>query len=696
MEQKKNYSIKAKLISATAMLLVATIMVVTSTYAWFTLSTAPEVTGVSTAVGANGALEMLLATKDDGEWVYRNGSVNTALDRNTYWGNLVDLSNTEYGSQAITLYPSTINLNGDKLNLSSPLKTPVYGADGRVEANLNDNNVQFGKYDGTNAFYPGTNIEGFRGLGVVSGLTARQQAHRAALSAMATAQYNAQTEARKSLSQNGTRLANIAILKAMNGADDKIFTPADVAAIGSMVSGVETALIQAETAYIEAIKAYILSSAIDQDDEDAIAVVGIITTAANGAAAELNAKLTAVLADLESEIGAGAISTLKASLTGYSTYTQAVASVASAKEAHGSIATADEYSWNEIKGALVPLVEVTKIKVNDILASQVNTEESKNKIASDILGSKGVWVDIPTGGGVYADIADLAGDYTVDVDINSDNIANGMVSGLTIKAKMNTKSTITEPYLSTLYKNTPNAPTGSATAGDRPLTELYGYVIDLAFRTNAAQSNLLLQTDAIDRIYSDNNNEETMGSGSTMTFKSESLDATKVKALMSNIRVVFYSTEADANMADIYATAKLDLTKGVVEDANGITAKLYLYKNDTAIKATYNNATVYKYDGKYYSSTLITDANLATIADGESAVDSDETVAVEFRSNVITALNQGEIKHISAMVYLEGETIENSHVAAAVAQSMTGTVNFQFASNATLAPMEYGNLHQKQ
>jgi len=475
MEQKKNYSIKAKLISATAMLLVATIMVVTSTYAWFTLSTAPEVTGVSTAVGANGALEMLLATKDgSGNWVYRNGSLNTELDPNTYWGNLVDLSNTKYGSQAITLYPSTINLNGDKLKLSSPLKTPVYGADGRVESLAE--NVSFGKYNGT-SFIPGTNIDGFQGLGVVSGLTQRQQAFRAALSAMATAQYNAQTVARSSLSTNGTALANIAILKAMNADDAKKFTPADVTAIGSMITGVNSALAYAETAYIEAIKAYILSSAIDQDDATALAAVSTITDAASGAAA--GAKLPAVLAALNTAIGGAAVQTLESSLAGYSdTYTQALASATSAKTAYDALdKNVTEYCWDDaadtikeysIRGALVPLVNVSEIKVNDIVASAVNTEENKNKIASDILASKGVWVDIPTGGGVYADLADLAGDYTVDVEINSDNLANGMVSGLTIKAKMNTKSTVKPAYLSVVYTAiSPNLPDGDA-AGSRP------------------------------------------------------------------------------------------------------------------------------------------------------------------------------------------------------------------------------------
>ena len=52
--------IKKKFAAAICMLLIAAIMMISSTYAWFTLSTAPEVTGITTNVGANGNLEIAL------------------------------------------------------------------------------------------------------------------------------------------------------------------------------------------------------------------------------------------------------------------------------------------------------------------------------------------------------------------------------------------------------------------------------------------------------------------------------------------------------------------------------------------------------------------------------------------------------------------------------------------------------------
>ena len=88
-------SIQKKLVAAVAMVLVACIMVVSSSYAWFTLSTAPEVTGIQTSVGSNGNLEMALITTEKLEDITTGVGV-TFPEANQYWGNLVDLSDESY------------------------------------------------------------------------------------------------------------------------------------------------------------------------------------------------------------------------------------------------------------------------------------------------------------------------------------------------------------------------------------------------------------------------------------------------------------------------------------------------------------------------------------------------------------------------------------------------------------------------
>ena len=131
-------SIRAKLISAVAMLLVAVIMVVSSAYAWFTLSTAPEVTGITTQIGANGALEMALLplngvyTGNSIKSTVSDGNLNT-MAKNLTWGNLVDLANEGYGMDKIVLYPSKLNLDGNTFK-GAPVQIPLYGPDGRITA----------------------------------------------------------------------------------------------------------------------------------------------------------------------------------------------------------------------------------------------------------------------------------------------------------------------------------------------------------------------------------------------------------------------------------------------------------------------------------------------------------------------------------------------------------------------------------
>jgi hypothetical protein len=135
-------SIRHKLSAAVCMLLVSSIMLVSSTYAWFTLSTAPEVRGITTNVGANGNLEMALLNKDSyistdedlgiQSRIGDSSEVVGTVKANETWGNLVDLSDTSYGLSQITLTPARLNLDtsGDTYYVrTAMLLAPSYGSD---------------------------------------------------------------------------------------------------------------------------------------------------------------------------------------------------------------------------------------------------------------------------------------------------------------------------------------------------------------------------------------------------------------------------------------------------------------------------------------------------------------------------------------------------------------------------------------
>ena len=181
-EKKKKvlmpFGLRNKLIAAISMLLVSSIMMVSSTYAWFTLSTAPEVKNISTTVAGNGSLEIALMPTTGLLRDITAGVVgNTAAlkDKNTKWGNQVVLSegeNDPYGLNDISLNPA--QLNYEKADGAAeaafvpdkPLAIAKYGFDGRI-AGLDAQNVGIkSKADGVG--FDSTNY-GVRAIGELTG-----------------------------------------------------------------------------------------------------------------------------------------------------------------------------------------------------------------------------------------------------------------------------------------------------------------------------------------------------------------------------------------------------------------------------------------------------------------------------------------------------------------------------------------------
>ncbi|MBE6953855.1 MAG: hypothetical protein E7452_09940 [Ruminococcaceae bacterium] len=749
-ERRAQYGLRGKLISAVAMLMVAVIMCVSSTYAWFTLSTAPEVTGISTAVGANGALEMRL-----------NRTNPLSEEVNATWGNLVDLGGDSdlYGSTAITLYPSTLNLDATGKLTGALLGTPVYGADGRVQ-NVNPNTVTSGTF-ANNTFAPDSAL-GFRTVGTVSGMTPRELAHRNAYVNIVSQMSIAQKGAQDSLSKNGSALAAIAVEIAFSS--NPTYEREDVVGVGNMIADLEAACVSLEEAYRQAFLALAASQIVGGETDTYYETLsGLITAKVDGV-------YTTPLATLYEQIKttvegqtalAGFVKGIEQYLNATITYTVTENDVPVVKTVKGTRAAIDEAkdeytallakfdaetdpisscSDDDLMEALRPLVNTDMITVNGYAAKG----ENKEAIASSAL-SNGILVSMPSHGGVYADFADQCGNYKVAISIDAGSISSTL-NGMKVNAYMETKSDQGTSYLIQTRDAVKGLPLPSNSDTVLPITEYYGYIIDLMFRTNASNSNLLLQQDPTDRIYDGNQNEETMGGGSKMTFRTESntLGFDSIVNLMSKIRIVFFET----NTGVVLKYGKLDVSDGNIENlGDGAAAEIYLYtpvannqyeyetkqtvevyyetvagtttyytdntKADVATipagvtptpavaaategEATYETTikvTVYSNDGTtFYTDPACTTENVATIPSGvtPTKVAAAEDVDEE---NVICALTQNEEKAISVLVYLDGESIENKDVAAETAKSLVGTMNIQFASSATLVPMEYADLH---
>lgn len=578
---KKNN--KTKLISSIAMLLVATIMVVTSTYAWVVLSTAPEVTEITTTVGANGALEIKLNIPDD------------ASDKNSVFRNIVEFTNSKYGLDKITLLPS---MPSDDF-ANNYLLIPEYGYDGLITGNGAGSYV--GSLEDDGKFYQNDGT-GVRVVGTATGTSPRQSAFDSAVRAAKSAMSGAKNAAKSSL--NNDRFQSIVIKMVTNAGAS--YATEDVDALGTMINGLVNSVTKLEEAYKQLIFA---SAASDNGQDDVVASLVQDLWGSEGLTLDAIATSGKIVAgeysvDVESTV-----------LAGIRALQSTKANVAAAKDAYDNLDRADDtFESSEITPILNALVNKDKILVNGSDPSSVDFAE---------VLANGATVTMQDGAGVYVEIADQVGDYSVAISSN---------------VTMETETALTDAYLVYSLAEVEGVGAPGTDTSALPMDVHVGYIVDLVFKTNAKTSNLLLQTEGIDRIDNNNPSESTMGGGSYMEFslvEGADITNTQVIQIMSCFRIVFFDTDTKA----ILGTAKLDTANATV-GAN------------QAVKA------------------------MMSMEDGD---------------NVITALGQNTEEKVSVLVYLDAENLENEHVSATTAQSITGVMNLQFASDADLVPMPYGN-----
>lgn len=654
--QSKSYGgVKKKLMGAVCMLLVASIMMVSSTYAWFTLSTAPEITGISTSVGANGNLEMALLNTDTyGDMTTIKSAVGdssavaskSVTESNITWGNLVNLDDQSYGLKKIKLMPAALSVQAAdagsyKVNLNSLLGTPVYGADGRVV------DISGNTYTGTwnttaNSWaYSTTKAEyGVRAIGANDNLTAQQAGLLTAKSDYNKALTAAKSIIQNALTTNGQNLASAVTTLAMNSTEATISTEQQTA-IQAMVTAADDALKQIDLAYIAVLKAAATTlesaayktaiglldgiatydEAVTKLDGQGITVPGVLTTAAG----ELTTQKSAV-AEAQTAISAAA---------------------------------------PDYKTALTKLVDTTKVTINGYNATAKDDEPEKNLMVdkdgggktinsafmSTVMADGGAMVEMPDGSGVFAYIGSVAGNYAAATQVT---VKFGGLDLKDMPATIKTKATVDTTVPTALNAVTANGDQ----FGDVSLSDTYGYALDMAFRTNAASSYLKLQTAAAQRVYSDGTSEATQGGGSTMTFKADTDNATgkavlkeaQVVSLMQAIRVAFI----DPEVGTLYGIATLEnITTG----------------DDGSMKGEL---------------TLKDVGNLNT---AEKTFDLDTRTANNGEEAKLMQLEQNAAKKLTVLVYLDGHGVDNGDVANA-ASSMTGTLNLQFSSSAELKPME--------
>lgn len=708
--------VTGKLMAAISMLLVSAILMCLTSYAWFILSTAPEVSNLKTTAGANGALEIALqSTNEAGSGraeitsaVGSSHAKNAATVSNTYWGNVVDLTEG-YGLEHVTLYPSRLKLNATELNgqtsyavdTGSILQVPQFGQDGRVTGLLDATKTH---YDG-DKFTTGNNW-GVNVLGAVSEkvgeedtivLTyARDIVLEQAREKVAAYRAELRSDMKNLIERNSMGIMTMLMATLFN---DEMDRETQYRTVKDYVASMDATITQAT----EAVRWALLANAAadethfnSKNKEDMKALGDIYSTYMQ--LALTGEKSIAHIADqygyAEVAQAARALATasgrIEAAKKEINDTTMDTGSAAMAlvrvdeAAAHGTNEDGTPGPADKVKAAHNALAEdFTRLGKTDtiymfIAHEDMNLFSALASVVGDYAGDMTVW--ITEDGMVGEEPADLSGCakwvYTIKASCGKGSVTDeGVwrvwqdVDDLKSVPKQEDGTFVAGANVGALG-TVLNQIEGIKAPGTiqveitRSDVTAYGYSIDLAFQSSVS-TNLLLQQLGIDRVSKDTSGgdteapDTTQGGGSTIEFAiAGDMTEEQVRDLLQGLHIVFMNTGTGI----IYKVAAIDPASitinwtGIPVTASGVLA---LYEP------------VFGEGG--------------TLSLGGKTTDT-----------VITALTKDTPSYISAVVYLSGDAVDSTVFSATQGLSLTGALNLQFASSETLTPMNYTSYKRKE
>lgn len=595
--------LKSKLMGAVAMLLVSAIMVSSATYAWFVLSTHPEVKGMSTTVGSNGALEIALLNNTTGgnlsgipANVGDSGKVVT--ESNETWGNIVDLSNASYGLEKITLYPAALNATGtgDAVTFASHsalLRYAKYGTDGRITELAADTAAGKRNAEGTGFFADTTDNPdyGVRAIGTTTKASAGALALETAKSNYSAAVAAAGNSVKTALGTHQATLSAIATTHANETkAAPATYTANDVAAINASLDAVKNAAEKLQ----EALKWASAARKLSADGDTTVPSLESIT---------LNTEYQEMFDTLDG--------------------------IATDASTNKITAANDSYEWDNIQTAYQHLMNTNSMTFQPNGSSTPYTLGTLKDITIEegaAMINAGAKITLKAG--AFVSITNYVGSFetgTFELQFTyKGQTAKAKNSNYVVEASENP---VKMAAITTAVDQLRAKDGGSAQAA---ITNVYGYIVDLAFQTNIA-GDLQLQSTGVKRVSSDTSTA-TQGGGTLFTVEGD-VDA----AALAAMRVVFISSDNK-----ILAVGKFDAAPTTGND-KAYALHLYNY--------TFENGAL-KIDTKKDTDT-------------------------------VTKLEANKPVAVSALVYLDGNSTSYAQ------GGIKGTLNLQFTHSADLTPMTY-------
>ena len=597
--------LKSKLMGAVAMLLVSAIMVSSATYAWFVLSTHPEVKGMSTTVGSNGALEIALLNNTTGgnlSGIPANvGDSKEAVTKsNETWGNIVDLSDASYGLGKITLYPAALNATGtgDAVTFASHsalLKYAKYGTDGRITELAADTAAGKRNAEGTGFFADTTDNPdyGVRAIGTTTKASAGALALETAKSNYSAAVAAAGNSVKTALGTHQATLSAIATTHANETkATPASYTANDVAAINASLDAVKNAAEKLR----EALKWASAARKLSADGDTTVPSLESIT---------LN--------------------------TEYQTMFDELGGIATAAPTNKITTAKDSYEWDEIQKAYQHLMNTNSMTFQPNGSSTPYTLDTLKDITIEegaAMINAGAKITLKAG--AFVSITNYVGSFetgTFELQFTyKGQTAKAKNSNYVVEASENP---VKMAAITTAVDQLRAKDGGSAQAA---ITNVYGYIVDLAFQTNI-DGELQLQSAGVNRVSSDTSTA-TQGGGTLFTVEGDA----DVAALAA-MRVVFIGSGNK-----ILAVGKFDAAP-TTDGGKAYALHLYNY----------------------------------TFENGALKVDTNKK-----DTDTVTKLEANTPVAVSALVYLDGNSTSYAQ------GGIKGTLNLQFKHSAgDLAPMVY-------
>lgn len=712
LEQMKN-----KLMGAVAMLLVAAILMGSTSYAWFVLSTAPEVADMRATAGANGALEIALqSTNAEGngraDITSAVGSsiakVNTTVS-NTYWGNVVDLS-SGYGLEHITLFPSRLKVSATEVegqqtysvDPSTILTVPQFGTDGRV-VSLRDASKT--AYDEASGKFEARSNWGVNVLGAVKDqgedntvtLTyAREIVLNQAREKVAAYRTDLRQKMSTTIAENSLGIMGMMISTA-NGM--------------MRAQGKEVILAEPDNTYAITVKAYVAAmNAVAADAADAVRWALLANAAADEThfnsdnEEEMRAlgQIYASCMQLPLTAGEGDSVQSIATTYGYTEIADAAAAMATAvarvKAANDLIVDVTDNDDNRITEAGMMLV------VNDQTFMYGSHIANKNDVDSFLDALK---YDLSPGYDNQFRVVSEDTVFTVadDVNLNDTNLFSAIATVIgDYSGVMNVWSQIEEVEF-TNEEGLIDYQYVSKWVDSEPVPDDLEYALAYTIQATSKTNYNGWSTDNIGALGEVSNQIEGIRAPGTVQV---AITRSDVTAYGYSVDLAFQSSESanlllqqegvnrvDSDISDstqgagstVSFTVAGDMTD---EQIQNLLQGIYIVFMNTSTGAVYKVAAVDPASIEI-TWTAIPATATATLALYEPSFAEDGTLSLGSRvtTNVITAMTADTPYYISTVVYLCGDKVDSSMFSASQGLSLDGAVNLQFASSANLTAMNY-------